>query len=109
LKSWAEFAAPGAPVMDFVVTVCDDAAGEMCPARPGQPMTARWGIADAAAMEGPRIRREAEFAAALRHRKTRITLFTSLPLSGIDRMALGTKLRDIGHLTGSTLQRSQAG
>ena len=107
-KSWGEFAAPGAPVMDFVFTVCDDAAGEVCPVWPGQPMTAHWGIADPAAVDGSEIQREAAFVTALRHLRNRITVFTSLPLSGIDRMALGTKLREIGHMPGSTFDRSQA-
>jgi protein-tyrosine-phosphatase len=101
-KSWAEFARPDAPVMDFVFTVCDNAAGESCPLWPGQPMTAHWGIEDPAAVEGTEIEKEAAFAAAVRYLKNRIAAFTSLPLQSIDRLSLGTKLRDIGRDAGST-------
>lgn len=108
-KAWDEFAVPGAPVMDFVFTVCDQAAGEACPAWPGQPMTAHWGIEDPAAVAGSDIERERAFVTAFRHLKSRISLFTNLPLASIDRMALGAKLREIGHGEGSTSGRSQAG
>src|SRR6202795_1858790 len=108
-KSWEEFAAPDAPVMDFVFTVCDNAAGERCPVWPGQPMTAHWGIEDPAAVEGSDIQKEAAFVAAFRHMKTRISLFTALPLSAIDIMALGTKLRAIGRVDGSTSAQDKAG
>lgn len=104
-KSWEEFAGPDAPVMDFVFTVCDNAAGETCPVWPGQPMTAHWGIEDPAAMEGSDIQKEAAFVAAFRYMKNRIALFTALPLGSIDAMALGTKLRDIGNSEGSTSGR----
>ncbi|ACI94843.1 transcriptional regulator, ArsR family [Afipia carboxidovorans OM5] len=104
-KSWQEFAAPDAPVMDFVFTVCDSAAGESCPVWPGQPMTAHWGIEDPAAVEGTDIQKEAAFVAAFRYMKNRIALFTALPLGSIDAMALGTKLRDIGNSEGSTSGR----
>jgi arsenate reductase len=104
-KSWQEFAAPDAPVMDFVFTVCDSAAGESCPLWPGQPMTAHWGIEDPAAVEGTDLQKEAAFVAALRYLKNRITIFTSLPLRGIDRMSLGTRLRDIGRGEGATSSR----
>ena len=104
-KSWQEFAAPDAPVMDFVFTVCDSAAGESCPVWPGQPMTAHWGIEDPTAVEGTDIQKEAAFVAALRYMKNRISLFTALPLGSIDAMALGTKLRDIGNSEGSTSGR----
>ena len=107
-KSWQEFAVPGAPVMDFVFTVCDQAAGEVCPVWPGQPMTAHWGIEDPAAIEGPEMQREAAFVKAFRYLKNRIALFTSLPLAGIDKLALGAKLREIGKGEGSTFGRSQA-
>ncbi len=107
-KSWQEFAVPGAPVMDFVFTVCDQAAGEVCPVWPSQPMTAHWGIDDPAAVDGPEIIREAAFVKAFRYLKSRITVFTSLPIAGIDKMALGTKLREIGQGEGSTFGRSQA-
>jgi protein-tyrosine-phosphatase len=104
-KSWQEFAAPDAPVMDFVFTVCDSAAGESCPVWPGQPMTAHWGIEDPAAVEGTDIQKEAAFVAAFRYMKNRIGLFTALPLGSIDAMALGTKLREIGNSEGSTSGR----
>ncbi|HMJ42088.1 MAG TPA: arsenate reductase ArsC [Pseudolabrys sp.] len=104
-KSWQEFAAPDAPVMDFVFTVCDSAAGESCPLWPGQPMTAHWGIEDPAAVEGTDLQKEAAFVAAFRYLKNRIGIFTSLPLRGIDRMSLGTRLRDIGHGEGATSSR----
>jgi protein-tyrosine-phosphatase len=101
-KSWQEFAASDAPVMDFVFTVCDNAAGESCPVWPGQPMTAHWGIEDPAAVEGTDIQKEAAFVAAFRYLKNRIGIFTNLPLRGIDRLSLGTKLREIGRGEGST-------
>jgi arsenate reductase len=104
-KSWQEFSAPDAPVMDFVFTVCDSAAGESCPVWPGRPMTAHWGIEDPAAVEGTDIQKEAAFVAAFRYMKNRISLFTALRLASIDRMALGTKLRDIGNSKGSTSGR----
>ncbi|KQW18109.1 ArsR family transcriptional regulator [Afipia sp. Root123D2] len=107
-KSWEEFAEPGAPVMDFVFTVCDSAAGETCPVWPGQPMTAHWGIEDPASVEGSDIQKEAAFVAAFRHLKTRIGLFTALPLKSLDKMALGTKLREIGQSEGSTSHRPNA-
>ena len=104
-KSWEEFALPDAPVMDFVFTVCDSAAGESCPLWPGQPMTAHWGIEDPAAVEGTDLQKEAAFVAAFRYLKNRIGIFTSLPLRGIDRMSLGTRLRDIGRGEGATSSR----
>jgi arsenate reductase len=104
-KSWEEFSIPDAPVMDFVFTVCDNAAGESCPIWPGQPMTAHWGIEDPAAIEGSDIQRETAFVSAFRFMKNRITAFTALRLGSIDAMALGTKLRDIGNSEGSTSGR----
>src|SRR5471030_1889534 len=106
-KSWQEFVSPGAPVMDFVFTVCDNAAGESCPVWPGQPMTAHWGIEDPASVEGTDIQKEAAFVTAFRYMKTRISLFAALPLSKIDKMALGTKLRDIGQGEGTTSSKPQ--
>ena len=106
-KSWQEFAVVGAPAMDFVFTVCDNAAGESCPVWPGQPMTAHWGIEDPASVEGTDIQKEAAFVTAFRYMKTRISLFTALPLSKIDKMALGTKLRDIGQGEGTTSSKPQ--
>jgi arsenate reductase len=107
-KSWEEFARPDAPVMDFVMTVCDSAAGEACPVLPSQPMTAHWGIEDPAAVEGPRIEQLRAFATAFRHLKTRISLFTALPLRSLDEMALGARLREIGQAEGSTSARGNA-
>ncbi len=91
-KSWEEFARSDAPVMDFVFTVCDNAAGESCPVWPGQPMTAHWGIEDPAAVEGTDIEKEAAFVAAFRYLKNRIAAFTSLPLESIDRLSLGDQV-----------------
>jgi arsenate reductase len=104
-KSWEEFAGSDAPPMDFVFTVCDNAAGESCPVWPGQPMTAHWGIEDPAAIEGTDIEKEAAFVAAFRYLKNRIAAFTSLPLESIDRLSLGTRLRDIGRGEGATTRR----
>jgi arsenate reductase (thioredoxin) len=104
-KSWEEFARPDAPVMDFVFTVCDNAAGESCPVWPGLPMTAHWGIEDPAEVEGTDIQKEAAFVAALRYLKNRICIFTSLPLGSIDKLSLGTRLRDIGQGEGATALR----
>jgi len=107
-KSWQEFAVAGAPAMDFVFTVCDSAAGEACPVWPGQPMTAHWGIEDPASVDGTDIQKEAAFVTAFRYLKTRISLFAALPLSKIDKMALGGKLRAIGQLDGSTAIQDKA-
>lgn len=95
-KSWDVFATPNAPVMDFVFTVCDNAAGEACPIWPGQPMTAHWGIEDPAAVEGSDIEKERAFVEAFRLMKNRISIFTSLPLSSLDKLSLQKKLKDIG-------------
>src|ERR1700722_8806495 len=108
-KSWDEFATPDAPKMDFVFTVCDDAAGEACPVWPGQPMTAHWGIEDPAAFEGTDLEKEAAFNRAFRYLKNRISVFTSLPLKRIDSFALGTRLREIGRMDGSTSSSAKAG
>ena len=108
-KPWDEFAVPGAPVMDFVFTVCDSAAGEACPVGPGQPMTAHWGIEDPAAIEGTDIEKERGFSTAARYMKSRIGAFLSLPLGSIDRMALGAKLLSIGQIEGTTATTSKAG
>jgi arsenate reductase len=107
-KSWEEFAKPGAPVMDFVFTVCDNAAGEACPVWPGQPMTAHWGIEDPAAIEGTELEKEAAFVAAHRFLKNRIDAFINLPLKSIDALALGPKLREIGRMDGATAARDRA-
>lgn len=107
-KSWEEFARADAPVMDFVLTVCDNAAGEACPVWPGQPMTAHWGIEDPAAVEGPDIQKEAAFVTAFRYLKNRISVFAALPIESLDKAALGTKLREIGRSEGSTSSRPSA-
>lgn len=107
-KSWDEFAAPDAPAMNFVFTVCDNAAGESCPLWPGHPMTAHWGIEDPAAVAGPAFKQRAAFEDALRFMRNRIAAFTSLPLESIDTMALGSKLRGIGAMDGSTTKAAGA-
>mgnify|MGYP001055047796 CR=1 FL=1 len=101
-KSWDAYAGPDAPVMDFVFTVCDDAAGESCPVWPGHPARAHWGIADPAKVEGSDIRKEAAFVEALRVLKTRISVFVNLPIAALDRLALENRLRDIGRMDGAT-------
>ena len=95
-KDWNEFAAPGAPVMDFVFTVCDRAAGEVCPVWPGHPISAHWGFPDPAAVEGQEAVIRAAFAEAYREIATRIEIFTSLPVESLDRLSLKSKLDDIG-------------
>ncbi|WP_020177241.1 arsenate reductase ArsC [Methyloferula stellata] len=106
-KSWEEFSAPGAPVMDFVFTVCDNAAGEACPVWPGQPMTAHWGIEDPAAVEGTDLQKEAAFVLAARYIKNRISAFSNLPLKSLDKLSLTTKLREIGQQDGATKPRPE--
>ncbi|MGB3830624.1 MAG: arsenate reductase ArsC [Mesorhizobium sp.] len=106
-KSWDEFAVPGAPPLDFVFTVCDNAAGEACPVWPGQPMTAHWGIEDPAAADGPEFRRKAAFEDALRFMRNRVGTFVSLPLDTIDRLSLQTRLHGIGRMDGSTTRGPQ--
>lgn len=101
-KSWDEFAVPGAPVMDFVFTVCDSAAGEACPVWPGQPMTAHWGIEDPAAVQGSDLEKERAFSEAARFMKSRISAFLSLPVATIDKLALQNELKKIGALAGAT-------
>jgi len=101
-KSWDEFAAAGAPQLDFVFTVCDNAANEVCPVWPGQPMTAHWGIPDPAAAEGSEAERRLAFAEAYRQLSNRISAFTSLPIGGIDKLSLGTRLREIGRSEGAS-------
>ncbi|MEW5787100.1 MAG: arsenate reductase ArsC [Pseudomonadota bacterium] len=98
-KSWDEFAQPGAPELHFVFTVCDNAAGEVCPAWPGQPMTAHWGVPDPAAVEGDDERKRKAFFQAFRQLQNRISLFANLPLDKLDRIKLEKALRDIGSTT----------
>lgn len=107
-KSWAEFAGPDAPVMDFVFTVCDNAAGETCPVWPGQPITAHWGIEDPTAVEGSDIQKEAAFVAAFRYMKNRISAFSALPVSSLDKASLRTKLVEIGQSDGTSSLRNSA-
>jgi arsenate reductase len=95
-KSWDEFAQPGAPELDFVITVCDKAAGEVCPFWPGQPVTAHWGFPDPAAVEGTDEQKRAVFAQTLRQIRNRVQLFLSLPIETLDRMAIEKKVRAIG-------------
>jgi len=99
-KSWDEFAVEGAPPLNFVFTVCDGAAGELCPIWPGQPMTAHWGIEDPAAVEGDGQRRA--FRNAFYALQRRIGLFLALPLDSIDELSLQTKLREIGRTRDNT-------
>ena len=95
-KSWDEFAAPGAPKLNFVFTVCDQAAGELCPIWPGQPVTAHWGVPDPAAVEGTDEAKRRAFLDAYLALRRRIELFTSLPISALDKIALEERVRAIG-------------
>jgi protein-tyrosine-phosphatase len=95
-KNWDEFAAPGAPALDFVFTVCDAAAAEVCPVWPGQPMSAHWGLPDPAAAEGSEAVRRQAFADAYRMLNNRITIFVNLPMSSLDRLSLQRRLDEIG-------------
>jgi arsenate reductase len=95
-KSWDEFAVPGAPPLDFVFTVCDNAAGEVCPIWPGKPQTAHWGIADPAAVQGSDADKAFAFRQALEELETRINLFAALPIASLDPTTLREKLRAIG-------------
>lgn len=97
-KSWDEFARPGAAKMDFVFTVCDEAAGEICPVWPGQPITAHWGIPDPAAATGSEIQRMQAFRDAFRMLEQRIKLFLALPIASLDRLAITRQVRAIGRL-----------
>ncbi|HEY8124842.1 MAG TPA: arsenate reductase ArsC [Methylocystis sp.] len=107
-KSWDEFAGPNAPRMDFVFTVCDDAAGEVCPAWPGQPMTAHWGIEDPAAADGGDVEKQRAFATAFRYLRNRVDQFCAIPLRRLDKLALGQRLREVGATEGATLQSAKA-
>ena len=98
-KSWSEFSAPDAPKLDFVFTVCDNAANEVCPIWPGQPMTAHWGIPDPAVVEGTEEVKQKAFLKAFLQLQTRINLFLSLPVKSLDRLSLQQKLKDIGKVT----------
>jgi arsenate reductase len=106
-KNWEEFSRPGAPTMDFVFTLCDDAAQEACPVWPGQPMTAHWGIEDPAAVAGTDIEKEAAFVAAARYVKNRTSAFVALPIKSLDKLSLTAKLDEIGTLEGASKPRSE--
>ena len=101
-KSWNEFAKPGAPALDFVFTVCDNAAGEACPLWPGQPMTAHWGIPDPAAATGSTAEISLAFKDAYRMLSQRIDIFLALPIRSLDQLSLRTRLREIGRMQGAT-------
>ena len=107
-KSWDEFATPDAPKMDFVFTVCDDAAGEACPVWPGHPVAAHWGIEDPAALIGSDVEKERAFNMAFRFMRNRVTAFISLPLANLDKLALASRLRQIGHMEGATSASEKA-
>jgi len=95
-KNWDEFAQPDAPKLDFVFTVCDNAAKEVCPVWPGQPMSAHWGLPDPAAVEGSDQEKRDAFSAIFRQLSTRINIFTSLPMDKLDKLSLQKKLNEIG-------------
>jgi len=95
-KDWEEFAQPGAPLLDFVFTVCDKATGEVCPLWPGQPMSAHWGFPDPAAFDGTEAERRALFADVYGQIHNRISIFVSLPIASLDRLALQRRLDELG-------------
>jgi protein-tyrosine-phosphatase len=97
-KSWSEFARPGAPVMDFVFTVCDQAAAEACPVWPGNPVTAHWGVADPAAVDGTEAEQRKAFRIAYLELENRIKVFVALPIDRLDRLAIKRRVDEIGHL-----------
>jgi arsenate reductase len=101
-KSWEEFSKPGAPQMDFVFTVCDDAAGETCPVWPGHPMTAHWGIPDPAAVRGSHAEIGAAFADAYHLLNNRISVFVELPIASLDKIRLQARLHEIGGMDGAS-------
>ncbi|QRM34375.1 arsenate reductase ArsC [Microvirga sp. VF16] len=101
-KGWDEFSGPNAPVMDFIFTVCDAAAGEACPIWPGHPASAHWGIEDPAAVQGTDIEKERAFVQAFKYLKNRIAAFLALPMASLDQMTLTQHLTEIGRLEGTT-------
>jgi protein-tyrosine-phosphatase len=105
-KSWSEFARPGAPEFDFIFTVCDDAAGEVCPVWPGKPMTAHWGIPDPAAARGTPAEIAVAFSDAYRMLHRRIEVFAALPLKSLDALTLQARLREIGRMEGATTKEA---
>ena len=106
-KSWSEFARPGAPALDFVFTVCDNAAGETCPVWPGQPMTAHWGVPDPAEATGTPAEIALAFKDAYRMLNQRIGVFAALPLRALDQLSLQKKLNEIGRMTGATAKAAE--
>ena len=103
-KPWDEFARPDSPKLDFVITVCDNAAGEVCPIWPGQPVSAHWGLPDPAAVEGTEVEKSLAFADTYRMLNNRISAFTNLKMSGLDRLSLQSKMDDIGKSGSDRLQ-----
>jgi arsenate reductase len=101
-KSWTEFARPGAPKLDFIFTVCDNAAGEACPVWPGQPMTAHWGVPDPAEAKGTPAEIAQAFADAYRMLNQRSGIFIALPIASLDQLTLQSRLREIGRMSGAT-------
>ena len=106
-KSWNEFAKPGAPALDFAFTVCDNAAGEVCPVWPGQPMTAHWGVPDPAEAEGSPAEIALAFKDAYRMLHQRIGVFTALPIRSLDRLSLQRRLEEIGRMQGATAKAKE--
>jgi len=106
-KSWNEFAKPGAPPLDFAFTVCDNAAGEICPVWPGQPMTAHWGVPDPAEAEGSAAEIALAFKDAYRMLHQRIGVFTALPIRSLDQLSLQQRLREIGRMDGATAKAKE--
>ena len=107
-KSWDEFEAVDAPKMDFVITVCDNAAGETCPIWPGHPIRAHWGIEDPAAAEGTHTEKLTAFATAFRYLKNRISAFAALPIAKLEASLLTDKMKDIGRGEGATTRATQS-
>lgn len=106
-KSWNEFARPGAPALDFVFTVCDNAAGETCPVWPGQPMTAHWGVPDPAEAKGSPAEIALAFKDAYRMLHQRIGVFTALPIRSLDQLSLQQRLKEIGRMDGATAKAKE--
>lgn len=105
-KSWEEFSGPGSPDLDFVFTLCDDAANEACPVWPGQPMTAHWGLPDPSAVQGTEAERAFAYADTHRMLNQRISIFVNLPIESLDKLSLQKHLDDIGKSTGDMQRRS---
>jgi len=105
-KSWEEFSAPGSPELDFVFTLCDDAANEACPVWPGQPMTAHWGLPDPSAVRGNDAEQAFAYADTHRMLHQRISIFVNLPIASLDKLSLQKRLDDIGKITGGTERKS---